>query len=137
MSQKIPNSAPIGSRPTPPPDLQICCGRPSGASFECCGEPIHVAQTPLTVEIVNHVLVIKIGIDTLAGCAQRHPDLYNDLGNERLIVTDQAVFANEVLCGLHKEEEDGSTPVHRMLDKVILYAIEYGAEGCSLDGEEP
>jgi hypothetical protein len=36
---------------------------------------------------------------------------------------------------LSKEEEDGSTPVHRMLDKAAMDAIENGAEGVHCPGD--
>lgn len=44
-------------------------------------------------------------------------------------ITDPAVFAKE-LCGeLNREEEDGTTPIHRLFDRAIDKAAENGAEG--------
>ena len=38
-------------------------------------------------------------------------------------------FAKDLTSELNREEEDGSTPVHRMFDKAINDAIEAGAFG--------
>lgn len=47
----------------------------------------------------------------------------------RYIVTDPAVFAKELTYALDREEEDGTTPIHRMFDACIDDAINQGAEG--------
>lgn len=47
------------------------------------------------------------------------------------IVTDPVKFAEEIVNELTKEEEDGTTPVHLMIDKAMEDAIENGCEGVS------
>lgn len=44
-------------------------------------------------------------------------------------VTDPNAFARDVVSELNREEEDGTTPVHRMFDAVLTEAVEQGAEG--------
>lgn len=47
----------------------------------------------------------------------------------RFQITDGAVFAKELMHALNREDEQGTTPIHRMCDKAIEYAIDQGAEG--------
>lgn len=87
-------------------------------------------MTPLRCRIKKRVLVIEVGLDVLKFATENHPDLYEDeLDKGRYVVTDLAVFTKAVVAELHSEEEDGSTPIHRLLDKAILDAISNGAEG--------
>lgn len=87
-------------------------------------------MTPLRCTIQNKSLVIEVGLDVLKFCTEHHPELYEDeLDKGRYVVTDIAVFIEAVVDELHKEEEDGSTLIHRMLDRAILDAISNGAEG--------
>ncbi len=89
----------------------------------------------LDVSIVGGELMIRIGVKTLAVCAEQSPvpefsDFDEGTGKElRPTVTDPAVFASEVLRELLYEQEDGTTPVHELLDRAMLDAVENGAEG--------
>lgn len=47
----------------------------------------------------------------------------------RYCITDGEVFAKELMRALNREDEQGTTPIHRMCDKAIEYAIDQGAEG--------
>lgn len=42
-------------------------------------------------------------------------------------------FSKEVVAALNREDEDGSTPLTRMLDAAIQHAIEQGCEGVDHD----
>lgn len=50
-------------------------------------------------------------------------------GEHGYSVTDAAEFARAIVGELRAEEEDGTTLVHRMLDKASTRALENGAEG--------
>lgn len=82
---------------------------------------------PLKVEIENGRLEITIGVDLLCFAVEHGP------GMDWLTITDNDVFANEIMSALLIEEEDGSTPVHRMLDAAANEACEKGAAGCECD----
>lgn len=82
----------------------------------------------LQVSVDNGVLSISIGVDVLA-----HAVTMGAGGMGELTVTDADVFAGELVHALKSEEEDGTTPVHRMLDKVSKHAAEQGAEGIDFD----
>lgn len=85
---------------------------------------------PLTITIENGVMTIAVGLDVLAFATENHPDLYDaERDRGRYKVTDPALFCREVIHELHREEEDGTTAVHVMLDTAILNAISDGAEG--------
>ena len=85
---------------------------------------------PLTVEIVNGVLNISIGIDTLYFALSE-----NDF-HTQFKVTSIKGFAKDVLNELLSEEEDGTTLVHRMLDEAANNAIENGSEYIEEIGED-
>lgn len=80
----------------------------------------------LKVEIEKGLLTISIGIDTL--CDALNYSLGEDFDDE-VRITDNKVFAEEVLNRLLIEEEDGSTMVHRLFEKAAYDAVEFGANG--------
>ena len=47
----------------------------------------------------------------------------------RYRITDAAEFAKELTYALNREEEDGTTPIHRLFDQGILDALDNGAQG--------
>ena len=51
-------------------------------------------------------------------------------------VTNTKVFSDAVLVELEREQEDGSNPIHLMLDAVINEAVEQGCEGIKLGVDE-
>lgn len=80
----------------------------------------------LKVEIEKGLLTISIGIDTLCDALNYSLEEYFD-GEVR--ITDNNVFAKEVLNRFYIEEEDGSTMVHRLFEKAAYDAVEFGANG--------
>lgn len=95
---------------------------------------------PLTVNVTGDgELVIRIGIGTLAWASdhQENNNPFDEKANgfRRLFrVTDAVEFAREVRVELCREEEDGSTPLTDLLDKVCWNAIENGCFGIEEDG---
>lgn len=87
----------------------------------------------LKVFIEDGVLVMQIGVEALKFVIAADPHLteYNEKTGEWVApkVTDIDEFAKGVLSALLDESEDGSTPVHLMLDAAIIEAIEQGTEG--------
>ena len=87
-------------------------------------------DSPLRCEVVNGELVIAIGVETLAfACTNK------DNGSPPVTVVDAALFAHDVATALKDEAEDGTTPVHLMLDKACEAAIEMGSPAVIIDGE--
>lgn len=80
----------------------------------------------LKVEIVDGELVISIGISTLCFAIDHSPEMWNE-EEDKPRITDEAGFAHDILEQLTREEEDGTTPVHRMFDAAAARAIEYGS----------
>ncbi len=89
-------------------------------------------DAPLRVTVSSGVLRIEIGVDTLAGCAERHTEHQAEreepVGYDGPQVTDRDGLAQDVRRALEHEEEDGTTAVHLMLDGSITRAIEQGSE---------
>lgn len=82
----------------------------------------------LSVGLEDDQLVIRIGIATLAFALTA--------ADEPLRVVDARLAAEEIVRVLTDEEEDGTTPVHRLLDKAGLAAWENGGEGfAEVDGD--
>jgi hypothetical protein len=72
-------------------------------------------------------IVIRVAIDALpmiveGAWAAGGMDL-------RLKVTDAKTFAKDLVRTLNDEEEDGTTPIHKMFDAAIWEASEQGADG--------
>lgn len=55
----------------------------------------------------------------------------------RVTVTDLAVWRGAVVRALRREEENGDTPVHLLLDTALEYAAEQGEEGIEIEGLLP
>lgn len=84
---------------------------------------------PLTIAVEDDELVIRIGVDVLAHCFEIGED--NQPFNEELNdyqrtwkVIDKHEFAKGVAEGLREEEEDGSTPLTKILDAAFIRAVE-------------
>lgn len=83
----------------------------------------------LNIEIEDEVLTIRIGttclINALSGIERFSEDF---------TITDQVAVLKAVIAELGREEEDGSTPVHRMLDQAFIEAVEQGCDGVEFQG---
>lgn len=79
----------------------------------------------LEAAISDDVLIITIGVSNLVTAVLAGPHLDGD----DPVAVDVDIFAAEILAELLREEEDGTTPIHRMLDAAAVEAIEQGAEG--------
>ena len=66
---------------------------------------------------VAYLQVIADGAYALNGLSQRWK------------ITDTKAFAREVVRSINHEDEQGTTPFHKMFDAAMEHAIEYGAEG--------
>jgi hypothetical protein len=89
------------------------------------------SDTPLTVEIIDDQLVIRIGIGRLAYCAE-HCERFYDYeqhpnGPPYLKVNDVLEFAKEIKAALCSEREDGSGPLGDLLDDATEKAEDDGA----------
>lgn len=97
-----------------------------------------LAGRPLFVGVVDDELVIRIGVGTLAWAFESGEDNQpfdekaNDFRREWK-VTDPHKFAKGVGNGLCDEEEDGSTPLTKILDEAFIRAVE-DAMGVDEDG---
>lgn len=88
------------------------------------------ARLESEAQIVGDKLVISLRISTLANAA-RHCAYFDALEEDGhpLKITDEALFAKSVKLALNREEEDGSTPITRMLDDAFEWVSEQGEDG--------
>jgi hypothetical protein len=81
-------------------------------------------------KIIGGKLVISLRIGTLAHAARNSDHFFNCAESGTPIkITDETVFAASVSRALNREEEDGSTPITRMLDEATEWVSEQGEEG--------
>ena len=102
-------------------------------------QPIHfLAGRPLTIGLEGEELVIRIGVDTLQFCFetgeenQPYDEKAEDFRRSWRVI-DTHKFAEGVGIALCNEEEDGSTPLTKMLDEAFIHAVE-NDEGVDEDG---
>jgi hypothetical protein len=96
-----------------------------------------MSKKQLKCSVAKGVLTIEIGIDTLKFAAERHESFWQPQTDKvALVVSNQLRFAKDVRYALLAEEEDGSTPIARMLDAAIAQAVEQGSEGLDFDAME-
>ncbi len=100
------------------------------------------ADAPLTVDIEDDEIVIRIGIGTLAWAFDRMEENNPWSADKRDFVqkwrvSDPKEFARDVVGELTNEEEDGSHPLNRLLDQVCNAAVDQGSLGIeeSADGK--
>jgi hypothetical protein len=111
---------------------QLTMSRARNCISKCVAQPKPVRDQQLKVKIADGRLILSIGIDVLCGATEYGVQQYFT-GDVK--ITDNDQFAAELCRELGNEEEDGSTLVHRMLDKAASTAIENGANGVTVDGE--
>lgn len=93
----------------------------------------------LTVSIDNDELVIRLPASVLAIAVKYMPkgEIFDEDTQSFFTpeVIDERAFLKEMANALEAEEEDGTTLVHRMLDKAALHIMHVGGEGV-LSAEE-
>lgn len=89
---------------------------------------------PLRCRLVERVLTIEIGVDTLKHAAERCDEFWlPETDKAALVVSNSETFAKDVQSALTDEGEDGSTAITHMLDAAIKQAVEWGSEGLDYD----
>lgn len=83
-------------------------------------KPVKPANAPLTVVVDRDQLVIRIGVSTLAYAVQNGEDWTGE-------IIDSKGFARDVVNVLLDEREDGTTPVHLLLDAAAQEAANQGS----------
>ena len=96
-------------------------------------------ETPLTCEIKDGQIVIRVGVETLKW-ATEHAEENNPFDNRVLgfrrlwRITNPDKFAEDVCIELWREEEDGRTLVTKMIDQAASSAINKGSSWVEKDG---
>lgn len=95
-------------------------------------KPSRNTDSPLTVEIEDGCLVIRIGTETLAYCFEESDanQTFDEIKQDYFKacrVTDALRFAKDIIHALQEESEDGTTRVHVLLDEACEAAAEDGS----------
>jgi len=85
-------------------------------------------------EVEGDELVIRIGVEMLAFAAEHLEELVEEAGDRDTVakVSDHVEFARHVARELNREGEDGTTPIHALLDEAILQAVEDGSDAIAV-----
>lgn len=87
---------------------------------------------PPAVALIGGVLTISIGVSALCKSIANGTVFEGFPGGESAEITDDYAFARAIAEALAKAEEDGSTPIHRMLDVAARGAIDGDCDGIRL-----
>ena len=92
------------------------------------------------VNVEGQDIVIRVSLEALVfatehGCLCTFSKLKNDFRSVK--VHDPVKWRDAVVRALCREEENGDTPVHLMLDDALEYAAGQGEEGISIEGILP
>lgn len=79
-------------------------------------------------EIVIRLPIAAIPFAASVAFTECNYDLDDD-GEPKMEVSDADAFAPYLVTALSADSEDGTTPVHQLLDRMIVAACEQGAEG--------
>ena len=79
--------------------------------------------------IEGEEIVIRVPIGAIATAAVVSFDEAFGFEQHDFRITDAAVFAPAMVDALNDEEEDGTTPIDKLLDAAVIAAMEAGAEG--------
>lgn len=78
-------------------------------------------------QIEDGSIIIRVSLENLPGIVEGGWAAgYRDT---RWKLTDTEAFARDLVHELNREEEDGTTPIHRLFDKAIDDAVDQGADG--------
>lgn len=81
----------------------------------------------LTIEVKDGELHISVGVELLSYATYGKINDRCEVGDKNyMIVKDHDKFAQSIIESLSVEEEDGTTPVHKMFDNAVDYSIGQG-----------
>ncbi|WP_447043938.1 hypothetical protein [Vreelandella sp. H-I2] len=97
------------------------------------GEDIGAAHSEhLEVTACNETLSIKVGIEILCYAVT----IGRPYGNGDIKITDRDKFTEGLVSELQSESENGTTPVHTMLDEAVNMMLENGEEGVDFEDDD-
>lgn len=83
-------------------------------------------DAPLKFAVIGGKLVISIGVETLAWVSR--PENGGHLEKCEVEKGWEKQFARDVVYEMGREEEDGTTPLHLFIDRMIQSAADNGSE---------
>jgi len=84
------------------------------------------AESPLRVNVEGGELVIRVGINRIDG-----HDYHNEIPS--LKFENRKEWVDDVKNEIEREEENGQTPLNKMLDNAMKEALEQGSLGVAED----
>lgn len=83
---------------------------------------------PLTIEVSDGRLIISVGVETLKYCHNLSEGERDVDFEQGFRIGDALGFAKDMAAQLRKEQDDGTTPVHLLIDQAIQDAADDGSE---------
>lgn len=95
------------------------------------GETVIDETHLVRIDYNKRQIIITVPFDTLPiACQVAFDEAFEQ---HDLRVTNADAFAKELYTELCREDEDGTTLVHEMLDRAVINAVENGADGVEWD----
>ena len=85
---------------------------------------------PLSCEVADGQLVVRIGVETLALAVAAGSAFHQERDGEHIrnfAITDPLQFAKDIANELQREDEDGSSPLTDVIDQAAQSAIDEGS----------
>lgn len=110
--------------------MVLCSGRQETTLDPRKGGIMSLSEDRLSVDLIDGKLSITVGLGTLSKALE--------IGCPACgyTVSNPYMFAKDIVAQLVREQEDGTTPIHELLDKAANDAIEAGSPHVVLHGEE-
>lgn len=82
---------------------------------------------PLTVEVKDDQLIIKVGIGTIAHCTMS--EMGGPLNEKKVSLREgqELQWAKDISYEINMEDDGGNTPLYKFLDKMMIKASENGS----------
>jgi hypothetical protein len=104
------------------------CGYPDGKPCIGCGRIVESEKDqPLKVEVERGLLIVSVGVETLKYCHNRSETEACPGFGSGFLVSDAEGFARDIKAEMCHEEEDGTTPIHSLIDDMIQKAADNGS----------
>lgn len=100
-------------------------------------QPAELSDVLPTVAIEGDQLVIRITTECLLHAVTCSSEWPTDEAGSPISITNGQLLAQEVIHELQREDEQGTNPMHRLLDEAAIAAINNGSQAVDYDEVHP
>lgn len=100
-------------------------------------QPAELSDVLPTVAIEGDQLVIRITTECLLHAVTCSSEWPTDEAGSPISITNGQLLVQEVIHELQREDEQGTNPMHRMLDEAAMAALNNGSQAVDYDEVHP